>query len=114
MKTDKYRYEVFRGSERGSICYLEGIDKFIFIHGEISICAMDCRHWQEHGYLIVYVTARPDMQHKKVVSWLAKHNFPHGMVAFMDGLSKEPLKQKLAYLKTLQTEVRPKPVYKWV
>nr|XP_022338913.1 protein retinal degeneration B-like isoform X2 [Crassostrea virginica] len=64
------------------------------------------RHWQEHGYLIVYVTARPDMQHKKVVSWLAKHNFPHGMVAFMDGLSKEPLKQKLAYLKTLQTEAQ--------
>lgn len=63
------------------------------------------RHWQEHGYLIVYVTARPDMQHKRVVSWLAKHNFPHGMVAFMDGLSKEPLKQKLSYLKTLQSDV---------
>lgn len=64
------------------------------------------RHWQEHGYLIVYVTARPDMQHKRVVSWLAKHNFPHGMVAFMDGLSKEPLKQKLAYLKTLQSDAK--------
>ncbi|XP_061189651.1 protein retinal degeneration B-like isoform X2 [Saccostrea echinata] len=64
------------------------------------------RHWQEHGYLILYVTARPDMQHKKVVSWLAMHNFPHGMVAFMDGLSKEPLKQKLAYLKSLQSEAQ--------
>ncbi|XP_056002501.1 protein retinal degeneration B-like isoform X4 [Ostrea edulis] len=64
------------------------------------------RHWQEHGYLILYVTARPDMQHKKVVSWLAMHNFPHGMVAFMDGLSKDPLKQKLAYLKTLQLETQ--------
>lgn len=64
------------------------------------------RHWQEHGYLIVYVTARPDMQHKRVVTWLAKHNFPHGMVAFMDGLSKEPLKQKLSYLKTLQSDAK--------
>ncbi|XP_069134986.1 protein retinal degeneration B-like isoform X2 [Argopecten irradians] len=59
------------------------------------------RHYQDQGYLILYVTARPDMQHRKVVSWLAMHNFPHGMVAFMDGLSKEPLRQKLNYLKGL-------------
>ncbi|XP_062569134.1 protein retinal degeneration B-like isoform X1 [Saccostrea cucullata] len=64
------------------------------------------RHWQEHGYLILYVTARPDMQHKNVVSWLAMHNFPHGMVAFNDGLSKEPMEQKLAYLKSLQSEAQ--------
>ncbi|XP_060064604.1 protein retinal degeneration B-like [Ylistrum balloti] len=59
------------------------------------------RHYQDQGYLILYVTARPDMQHRKVVSWLAMHNFPHGMVAFMDGLSKEPLRQKLNHLKGL-------------
>lgn len=64
-----------------------------------------CRHWQELGYLILYVTARPDLQHRKVVAWLAQHNFPHGMVAFMDGFSKEPIKQKMYYLKSLMTEV---------
>ncbi|XP_041348927.1 protein retinal degeneration B-like [Gigantopelta aegis] len=64
------------------------------------------RHWQELGYLILYVTARPDMQHNKVVAWLAQHNFPHGMVSFMDGLSKDPLRQKLNYLKNLQTEAK--------
>ncbi|KAL8584719.1 hypothetical protein ACOMHN_035639 [Nucella lapillus] len=63
------------------------------------------RHWQDLGYLILYVSARPDMQHRKVVAWLAQHNFPHGMVAFMDGLSKDPLRQKLHYLKHLYTEV---------
>lgn len=63
------------------------------------------RHWQDLGYLILYVSARPDMQHRKVVAWLAQHNFPHGMVSFMDGLSKDPLRQKLNYLKQLQIEV---------
>ena len=64
------------------------------------------RHWQELGYLILYVTARPDLQHNKVVGWLAQHNFPHGMVVFMDGFSKEPIRQKIQYLKHLQHEVR--------
>ena len=64
-----------------------------------------CRHWQELGYLIIYITARPDMQHKKVVAWLAQHNFPHGMVTFMDGLSADPLRQKGNYLKQLVQEV---------
>ena len=65
-----------------------------------------CRHWQELGYLILYITARPDMQQKKVVAWLAQHNFPHGMVAFMDGLSAEPLRQKANFLKNLVQDVR--------
>jgi len=63
------------------------------------------RHWHELGYLIIYVTARPDMQQRIVVSWLARHNFPHGMVAFMDGLSAEPLRQKTNYLRNLVQEV---------
>ncbi|KAL8576133.1 hypothetical protein ACOMHN_001483 [Nucella lapillus] len=62
------------------------------------------RHWQDLGYLILYVSARPDMQQKKMVSWLAQHNFPHGMVAFMDGFSKDPLKQKLHYLQQVQSQ----------
>ncbi|XP_059163186.1 protein retinal degeneration B-like isoform X4 [Physella acuta] len=64
------------------------------------------RQWQDLGYLILYVSARPDLQHRKVVAWLAQHNFPHGMVAFMDGLSKDPLKQKYNYIKSLQTEAK--------
>ncbi|ELU13727.1 hypothetical protein CAPTEDRAFT_169194 [Capitella teleta] len=64
------------------------------------------RHWQELGFLIVYVSARPDMQQKKVVAWLAQHNFPHGMVSFMDGLSADPLRQKANYLKTLCNEAK--------
>jgi hypothetical protein len=63
------------------------------------------RHWQELGFLILYVSARPDMQQKKVVAWLAQHNFPHGLVAFMDGLSADPLRQKANYLKALCNEV---------
>ena len=46
------------------------------------------------------------MQQKKVVAWLAQHNFPHGMVSFMDGLSADPLRQKANYLKQLTNEVK--------
>ncbi|CAG0888834.1 unnamed protein product [Darwinula stevensoni] len=63
------------------------------------------RHWQEMGYLIVYVTARPDMQQRFVISWLAQHNFPHGMVSFADGLSTDFLAHKVHYLKHLIQEV---------
>lgn len=59
------------------------------------------RHWQELGYLIIYITGRPDMQHSKVVSWLSQHNFPHGLVSFADGLSTDPLGHKAAYLNNL-------------
>ncbi|KAJ3590627.1 hypothetical protein NHX12_008577 [Muraenolepis orangiensis] len=44
------------------------------------------RHWQELGYLIIYITGRPDMQKQRVVSWLSQHNFPHGMIFFSEGL----------------------------
>ncbi|XP_023246187.1 protein retinal degeneration B [Copidosoma floridanum] len=62
------------------------------------------RHWQELGYLIIYITGRPDMQQHKVVSWLAQHNFPHGLVSFADGLSTDPLAHKAAYLQKLVQE----------
>lgn len=60
-----------------------------------------CRHWQELGYLLVYVTGRPDMQQQRVLSWLSQHNFPHGLVSFADGLSTDPLGHKTAYLNGL-------------
>ncbi|KAK8759334.1 hypothetical protein V5799_003031 [Amblyomma americanum] len=61
------------------------------------------RHWQELGYLIIYITGRPDMQQQRVVSWLAQHNFPHGLVSFAEGLTTEPLRHKASYLRHLQT-----------
>ena len=50
------------------------------------------RHWQELGYLLVYVTGRPDMQLQRVVAWLTQHNFPKGLVSFADGFTTDPLK----------------------
>jgi phosphatidate phosphatase PAH1 len=59
------------------------------------------RHWQDLGYLIIYITARPDIQHYKVTNWLAQHNFPLGMVYFSDGLSRDPIRQKTETLRNL-------------
>ncbi|CAB3223280.1 unnamed protein product [Arctia plantaginis] len=59
------------------------------------------RFWQDLGYLILYITGRPDMQQRKVISWLAEHNFPHGLVFFSDGFSTDPLGHKSAHLNSL-------------
>uniref|UniRef100_A0A7N8YLS2 Phosphatidylinositol transfer protein membrane associated 2 n=1 Tax=Mastacembelus armatus TaxID=205130 RepID=A0A7N8YLS2_9TELE len=64
------------------------------------------RYWQDLGYLIVYVTGRPDMQKQRVVAWLSQHNFPHGVVSFCDGLVHDPLRHKANFLKSLISEVR--------
>ncbi|KAM6115105.1 LOW QUALITY PROTEIN: membrane-associated phosphatidylinositol transfer protein 1 [Pterocles gutturalis] len=61
------------------------------------------RHWQDSGYMIIYVTGRPDMQKQRVVAWLSQHNFPHGAVSFCDG-HHDPLRQKAAFLQSLRTE----------
>ncbi|XP_054699873.1 membrane-associated phosphatidylinositol transfer protein 2 isoform X8 [Grus americana] len=63
------------------------------------------RHWQDLGYLIIYVTGRPDMQKQRVVAWLAQHNFPHGIVSFCDGLVHDPLRHKANFLKSLITDL---------
>ncbi|XP_038589959.1 membrane-associated phosphatidylinositol transfer protein 2-like isoform X2 [Micropterus salmoides] len=62
------------------------------------------RYWQDLGYLIVYVTGRPDMQKQRVVAWLSQHNFPHGVVSFCDGLVHDPLRHKANFLKSLINE----------
>uniref|UniRef100_A0A3B3V7I8 Phosphatidylinositol transfer protein, membrane-associated 2 n=1 Tax=Poecilia latipinna TaxID=48699 RepID=A0A3B3V7I8_9TELE len=62
------------------------------------------RYWQDLGYLIVYVTGRPDMQKQRVVAWLSQHNFPHGVVSFCDGLVHDPLRHKANFLKCLISE----------
>ncbi|XP_069766790.1 membrane-associated phosphatidylinositol transfer protein 3 isoform X2 [Narcine bancroftii] len=62
------------------------------------------RHWQDLGYLIIYVTGRPDMQKQRVVSWLGQHNFPQGMITFSEGLVHDPLRQKTIFLRNLVQE----------
>ncbi|XP_062867504.1 PITP-less RdgB-like protein [Trichomycterus rosablanca] len=62
------------------------------------------RHWQDLGYLIIYITGRPDMQKQRVVSWLSQHNFPQGMVFFAEGLVHDPLRQKTIFLRSLVKE----------
>ncbi|XP_041666598.1 membrane-associated phosphatidylinositol transfer protein 2-like [Cheilinus undulatus] len=62
------------------------------------------RYWQDLGYMIVYVTGRPDMQKQRVVAWLSQHNFPHGIVSFCDGLVHDPLRHKANFLKVLINE----------
>lgn len=69
---------------------------------------MCLRYWQDLGYLIVYVTGRPDMQKQRVVAWLSQHNFPHGVVSFCDGLVHDPLRHKANFLKCLVGEVGPR------
>ncbi|XP_078523715.1 membrane-associated phosphatidylinositol transfer protein 2 isoform X7 [Lissotriton helveticus] len=66
------------------------------------------RHWQDLGYLIIYVTGRPDMQKQRVVAWLAQHNFPHGIVSFCDGLVHDPLRHKANFLRGLITDLHMK------
>ncbi|XP_072520659.1 membrane-associated phosphatidylinositol transfer protein 2-like isoform X9 [Salminus brasiliensis] len=66
------------------------------------------RHWQDLGYLIIYVTGRPDMQKQRVVAWLSQHNFPHGIVSFCDGLVHDPLRHKTNFLKSLISEAQMK------
>ena len=59
------------------------------------------RYWQDLGYLIIYVTARPDIQQAKVTNWLDQHNFPKGLMFFSDGLSTGPFRQKAEMLKSI-------------
>lgn len=73
-------------------------------HPELTTTLLH-RHWQDAGYLIVYVTGRPDMQKHRVVAWLSQHNFPHGVVSFCDGLTHDPLRQKAMFLQSLVQEV---------
>ncbi|KAK5968743.1 hypothetical protein GCK32_012042 [Trichostrongylus colubriformis] len=57
------------------------------------------RYWFEQGQVILYLTARPDMQQRVVSAWLAQHCFPHGLLLFNPSFSTDPLKQKSLHLK---------------
>lgn len=64
------------------------------------------RHWQGLGYILIYLSARPDMQQRRVTSWLANHNFPQGICLFVDGISADPLRQKGHLLKSICDQVQ--------
>lgn len=95
---------VAMGSKQEPLSQRIPLTSGIVVHG-IGCVSPHCRHWQDLGYLIIYVTGRPDMQKQRVVAWLSQHNFPHGIVSFCDGLVHDPLRHKANFLKTL-TEVR--------
>lgn len=63
------------------------------------------KFWKDLGFIILYITARPDLQKQSVIEWLGQHHFPHGIVAFGDGISSEPLRSKTEYLTRLREEV---------
>ena len=44
------------------------------------------------------------MQQRQVVSWLAQHNFPHGLLLFVGAISTDPLRHKTVYLQRLINE----------
>ncbi|GAB5580385.1 membrane-associated phosphatidylinositol transfer protein 3 [Prionailurus iriomotensis] len=113
----------FRGDQTFAMSYLtvlpRGMECVVFsIDGSfaasVSIMGSDpkvrpgavdvVRHWQDLGYLILYITGRPDMQKQRVVSWLCQHNFPQGMIFFSDGLVHDPLRQKAIFLRNLVQE----------
>lgn len=64
------------------------------------------RYWHGMGYLLVYLSARPDMQQRRVKRWLASHNFPEGMTYFVEGITTDPMRQKAALLETVVKRVR--------
>ena len=65
------------------------------------------RLWQERGYLIIYVTGRPEFQKDAVITWLAKHQFPLGVVSCAETIStvSEVRTNKVLYLGRLIRQV---------
>lgn len=63
------------------------------------------RHWQELGFLIIYVTSRLLFQKNQVMRWLTQHNFPFGMVSFCENISKDYQKHKQSFLRGLMAKV---------
>ena len=78
----------------------------------VKFSFLTLRHWQELGFLIVYVTSRPDFQKMKVMAWLAEHNFPYGLVTFGNGISKDLQRHKTEFLRYLVNDVSNFIVYK--
>lgn len=73
----------------------------------LLLCTAFPRLWQERGYLIIYVTGRPEFQKDAVVAWLAKHQFPLGVVSCCETIStvNEMRANKVLYLGRLIRQV---------
>lgn len=67
--------------------------------------AVSFRCWQERGYLIIYVTGRPDWQKDAVQQFLGTHSFPLGLIYCAESLSTDA-HLKTLYLARLIKEVR--------
>ena len=65
---------------------------------------INLRYWQELGYLILYITGRPDVQKDYVLSFLGAHGFPLGVVACAEGLSTDSQTVKTLFLARLIKE----------
>lgn len=59
------------------------------------------RHWQDLGYLIIYVSSRLLFQKGQVMSWLSQHNFPFGIIHFCENISTDFQKHKIDFLKNI-------------
>ena len=73
----------------------------------VCVCVCTHRLWQERGYLIIYVTGRPEFQKDAVITWLAKHQFPLGVVSCCETIStvNEMRANKVLYLGRLIRQV---------
>lgn len=78
-------------------------NKVMVFNHPLSTHARSC--WQELGYLLVYITGRPDMQKDHVLSFLGAHGFPLGLVSCADSISTDS-HHKTLYLARLIKEVR--------
>ena len=84
-----------------------------WLAGCLFVCLSLYRHffllvprlWQSLGYLIVYVTGRPNIQKQYLMSWLGLHEFPIGIMSLSDSLSADSQGIKKAYLIKLMKEV---------
>lgn len=71
-------------------------------HARVQAGAVDVvRYWADMGYLIVYISGRPELQQLTVVGWLSQYAFPLGFVALLPHLSSDPIRQKALYLDAL-------------
>lgn len=91
-------------AERGAFCPI-----MRYYCQQLLLILFCFRHWQELGFLIIYVTSRLDFQKIKVMSWLAEHNFPYGLVSFCSGISKDIQRHKTEFLRYLVNDVSNRP-----
>lgn len=63
------------------------------------------RAWQELGYLIIYLSGRPDLQKDYILNFLGAHGFPLGLVSCAESLSADSQSIKTACLARLIKQV---------